>query len=669
MNEQEFIRRMRQSGVKLNDQQLKGAYRQYVKDPEPFRDLVGEGKPDPFLEGLTGKPNTGIKVTAVPSGQAKIKEKFMRDDTIEPKAERATQSSGTKTAAAPTGQTKVKQRYMQDDTIVPKEERAIQSPGNTAILPIAGQAKIKQQNIQDDTAEDAFLTGLNGYKTPAVATVNKPVYSGDTLDNSSTAKEQKAEDESLKFTQVLQNGQNPLDYALSLGSGNQQEKFVSNDITLPTGIKSIPKGTKGHYEIVRRPGETDFIYQYYFVDDTGKKWESVWWNARTVKAAINFIRKDLGINPEQDQAQTPESLFPEAKAPTGDGGTDFWNQVSHGIQIAGKQNELNQRYDSSAMSLPVNLVKEGIAAAESGIWGTPNEWGISFDPEQGLVSDKSYSQLFKDNVRESVKRGIDPFMVFGASQEDALGTAFVKFLDENPVADVIFNTIGEIAIDPMTYIDGAGLLKLMEVVKLAKLGKVDDAVKALWDVEQAVQKEAAISRRGVDAAGDLGESAAKQADAVSDADSRFLDGLGEGKAEDGLSEADIADTDIFTEGKPISDAARLSPSEQGTAGRMMKQNPKLKLKEYPTDDYDYYDANTGNASTAQKYDQMGDPGASENWRPDTFYKAIKRHTLKSNSITVIDLSYFTEEQAYEIMSYVQNNFTAELQARIVYVFD
>jgi len=89
MNEQEFIRRMRNKGVKLNDQQLKGAYRQYVKDPEPFRDLVGESKPDPFLKGLTGMPDTGTKTTTVPSGQAKIKEKFLWDDTIEPKEKKA----------------------------------------------------------------------------------------------------------------------------------------------------------------------------------------------------------------------------------------------------------------------------------------------------------------------------------------------------------------------------------------------------------------------------------------------------------------------------------------------------------------------------------------------------------------------------------------------------
>jgi hypothetical protein len=86
MDEKEFIRRMRNKGVKLNDQQLKGAYRQYVKDPEPFRDLVGESVKDPFLRGLEGTAETA-KVGTIPGAKPTFaKLPYIRDNAIEAKA-------------------------------------------------------------------------------------------------------------------------------------------------------------------------------------------------------------------------------------------------------------------------------------------------------------------------------------------------------------------------------------------------------------------------------------------------------------------------------------------------------------------------------------------------------------------------------------------------------
>lgn len=89
MNEQEFIIRMKNKGTKLTDQQLKNEYRNYLKNPDSFGDLAADKKSDPFLEGLAGTagPDAGTVKSAVkPSdGQAAIKQRYMQDETIEPK--------------------------------------------------------------------------------------------------------------------------------------------------------------------------------------------------------------------------------------------------------------------------------------------------------------------------------------------------------------------------------------------------------------------------------------------------------------------------------------------------------------------------------------------------------------------------------------------------------
>jgi len=131
MNEQEFIRRMRNKGVNLNDQQLKGAYRQYVKDPGPFRDLVGESVKDPFFRGLEGTPEFNWQA-ALPGAKRAVELLPYKPDIVNgPKA--ATLPNiidNTKNPkenivwyAQPSGngQAKIKQRYMLDDTIAPQQ--------------------------------------------------------------------------------------------------------------------------------------------------------------------------------------------------------------------------------------------------------------------------------------------------------------------------------------------------------------------------------------------------------------------------------------------------------------------------------------------------------------------------------------------------------------------
>jgi hypothetical protein len=119
---------------------------------------------------------------------------------------------------------------------------------------------------------------------------------------------------------------------------------------------------------------------------------------------------------------------------------------------------------------------------------------------------------------------------------------------------------------------------------------------------------------------------------------------------------------------PIKNAKRLTPFEQYTAEALQENDPTVELKEYGiNNDYDYY---TGKSEyKADKvYDQMGSPGASMFWNStaDKFFDAIDRHVLKGNSITVIDLRFFTPEQITEIETYVYSH-VEDPQAKICFI--
>jgi RHS repeat-associated protein len=68
----------------------------------------------------------------------------------------------------------------------------------------------------------------------------------------------------------------------------------------------------------------------------------------------------------------------------------------------------------------------------------------------------------------------------------------------------------------------------------------------------------------------------------------------------------------------------------------------------------------------RSYDFMGTAAASTNWNPGRFFASIRRHLLKSNDFTVIDMSDFASEHAEAVRGYV-SNLDPALRARIVTV--
>jgi hypothetical protein len=115
------------------------------------------------------------------------------------------------------------------------------------------------------------------------------------------------------------------------------------------------------------------------------------------------------------------------------------------------------------------------------------------------------------------------------------------------------------------------------------------------------------------------------------------------QANTGLDEMPLADV-------PGRDPLR--PSEQYTGVALKEIRPDMDIVTNPTNPYDYKDM-----KTKQVFDQMGDPGASEYWyiTKDSFLASIKSHVLKSNSITVIDLRFFTPEQVSQIENYIYSS--------------
>lgn len=87
----------------------------------------------------------------------------------------------------------------------------------------------------------------------------------------------------------------------------------------------------------------------------------------------------------------------------------------------------------------------------------------------------------------------------------------------------------------------------------------------------------------------------------------------------------------------VLNVTRLKEAELATGKRLSKKLG-VPLAESPHKGADFVDA------AGKTYDALGTPAASRYWNQKDFIKAINDHLLKSNDLTVIDLTGFTPEQ-------------------------
>jgi hypothetical protein len=301
------------------------------------------------------------------------------------------------------------------------------------------------------------------------------------------------------------------------------------------------------------------------------------------------------------------------------------------MYMEASEDRINQAQQMvSLWSVPLDLVLEGVNYVADIANGETPQMHLRWDEGSGFVTDLSYVGLVKRNLQNNINNGIYP--ITGNKEREQ---AIVDALND-PVFGAIVNLIGEGIIDPMNYATGAAIKKISA---LSRAGKIEEAEKLAQElVTDAVPDYMAPRTKGL-----------------------FLDNYASSKMNYNewlatTSKEKMPITDIPTR-EP------LRPSEQYTAAAMKETEPNLDLKAYPTDDYEYYDANS---PSKQVYDQMGSTGASQNWNSNKFFGAIDNHLLKANSITVIDLRFFSEKQVAEIEAYVYS-LPKNQQARIWFI--
>jgi hypothetical protein len=114
-------------------------------------------------------------------------------------------------------------------------------------------------------------------------------------------------------------------------------------------------------------------------------------------------------------------------------------------------------------------------------------------------------------------------------------------------------------------------------------------------------------------------------------------------------------------GLTLQPTSRLSPEEVLT-GRRLASQEALDLMESPHIGADYVD------QAGRSYDAMGTPKAYQYFNQRDFLGAIDDHLLKSNDLTVIDLSGATAGQRLVIRAYVAGLGLVQ-RSKIVFVGD
>jgi hypothetical protein len=107
----------------------------------------------------------------------------------------------------------------------------------------------------------------------------------------------------------------------------------------------------------------------------------------------------------------------------------------------------------------------------------------------------------------------------------------------------------------------------------------------------------------------------------------------------------------------LTNTTRLTADELATGQRLEAQLGKP-LKESPHEGAEFVD------ELGQAYDALGVPGASKFWNEKQFLNSIDKHLLKSDNITVIDLTGFTPAQVAAVNRHLAT-LTAEQLARII----
>jgi hypothetical protein len=95
----------------------------------------------------------------------------------------------------------------------------------------------------------------------------------------------------------------------------------------------------------------------------------------------------------------------------------------------------------------------------------------------------------------------------------------------------------------------------------------------------------------------------------------------------------------------VSNATRLSDAELET-GKRLSRKLGVPLRQSTHEGEEFVDP------AGKTYDAYGELGASKHWNEAEFMNGIRRHLLKSNDFTVIDLTGFTPEQIAAVERYL-----------------